>query len=262
MPKFFTREICGDTIKICGPDAKHLIKVLRKRPGDGIMVCDGDGFDYHAVIESADGETVITRITGREENRCEPAVRVTVYQAVPKGSKMETVVQKCTELGAFAFVPFTSEYSVVRDDARGYAKKRERWQKTADEAVKQCMRGRIPQVAPVLDFQKMLKTAAAHQLCLMAYELCEERTLKAALTDAAEGDFVQNGETGPSAADGPDGLFDIGLIIGSEGGFSTAEADAAEAEGILTVSLGRRILRTETAGAAALACIMYHLDQM
>lgn len=122
MPKFFTREICGDTIKICGPDAKHLIKVLRKRPGDGIMVCDGDGFDYHAVIESADGETVITRITGREENRCEPAVRVTVYQAVPKGSKMETVVQKCTELGAFAFVPFTSEYSVVRDDARGYAK--------------------------------------------------------------------------------------------------------------------------------------------
>ena len=243
MPKFFVDEcdIVGDLIKISGSDAKHLIKVLRKNVNDDIIVCDGCGFDYDTVITDIADSCVTLHIKHKYENECESDVRITLYQAIPKGDKMETVIQKCTELGAFGFVPFASERIVVKGDKASFSKKRERWQKIADEAVKQCMRGRIPEVSPVLSFDEMLCEASKHQLCIMPYESCKTTRLKEAL--------------GSSFVD------DIGVIIGSEGGFTEEEVKNAEGCGIIPVTLGKRILRTETAGAAVTACIMYHLDR-
>lgn len=243
MPKFFVDKsgFVDNLIKISGSDAKHLTKVLRKNVNDDIMVCDGCGFDYDAVITDISDSAVTLEIKQRYENECESDVHITLYQAIPKGDKMETVIQKCTELGAYQFVPFISSRIVVKGDAASFSKKRERWQKIADEAVKQCMRGRIPEVSEVLSFSRMLDAASAHQLCIMPYEACETTRLKEALGSS----FVS----------------DIGIIIGSEGGFSEEEVKLAEERGIIPVTLGKRILRTETAGAAVTACVMYHLDR-
>lgn len=245
MPKFFVlpQAFDQDFVKISGLDAKHITKVLRKSPGDDIIVCDGCGFDYHTIIETVSGQEVLLRIKDKEKNLCEPEVRVTLYQCVPKGSKMDEVVQKCTELGVSSIVPFVSARTVVKDDKEGFAKKTARWQKTADESVKQCMRGVIPCVSEVLSFEEMLELAQKHSLCLMPYENCRTTDLKSVLQKA-------------------DGCLDVGIIIGSEGGFEETEVAQAEARGIIPVTLGRRILRTETAGAAVLGCVMYQLDQM
>lgn len=247
MPKFFVSPagISGQTIKICGLDAKHLIKVLRKSVGDDIIVCDGCGFDYHGTIREISGtQEVLLDIREKCKNLCEPEVKVTLYQCVPKGSKMDEVVQKCTELGVSAIVPFLSARTVVRDDAEGFSKKQLRWQKTADEAVKQCMRGVIPQVGQTLSFSEMLRHATEHSFCIMPYEECDTPGLKEALLSA------------------PSDCRDVGIIIGSEGGFEQAEVEQAQSMGILPVTLGNRILRTETAGAAVLGCVMYQMDQM
>lgn len=243
MPKFFVdkSDICDNLIKISGSDAKHLTKVLRKNENDDIIVCDGCGFDYDAVITRIDETCVTLEIKRVYENECEPDVKVTLYQAIPKGDKMETVIQKCTELGADKFVPFISSRIVVKGDEASFSKKQERWQKIADEAVKQCLRGKIPKVSKVLSFEDMLDAASSHQLCIMPYEACEDTTLKSAL--------------------GTEFVTDIGVIIGSEGGFDPSEVEKAKARGIIPVTLGKRILRTETAGAAVTACIMYHLDR-
>ena len=245
MPKFFVlpEEFHQDFVKISGFDAKHITKVLRKSPGDDIIVCDGCGFDYHTVIQEGNGQEVLLKILNKQKNLCEPEVKVTLYQCVPKGSKMDEVVQKCTELGVSAIVPFVSNRTVVKDDKEGFSKKVVRWQKTVDESVKQCMRGVIPTVSPVLSFSEMLERASAHTLCLMPYENCRTTDLKTALQ-------------------GKDGCLDVGIIIGSEGGFEEEEVAKAEERGIVPVTLGRRILRTETAGAAVLGCVMYQLDQM
>ena len=243
MPKFFVnREDIGqDYITISGSDARHLTNVLRKNVNDDIIVCDGCGFDYDAVITSVGDGCVNLKISDRRKNDCESDINVTVYQAVPKGDKMETVIQKCTELGAYGFVPFINSRVVVKGDSKSFSKKRDRWQKIADEAVKQCMRGRIPRVSEVLSFDKMLETASKHKLCIMPYECCRDTRLKDAL--------------GSGIVD------DIGIIIGSEGGFSEEETEKARSFGIIPVTLGKRILRTETAGAAVLACTMYHMDR-
>ena len=172
MPKFFVDkcDFADNLIKISGSDAKHLIKVLRKNVNDDIIVCDGCGFDYDTVITGVDDSCVTLEIKRKYENECESDVHITLYQAIPKGDKMETVIQKCTELGAYGFVPFISSRIVVKGDSASFSKKRDRWQKIADEAVKQCMRGRIPAVSQVLSFQDMLDAASKHELCIMPYE--------------------------------------------------------------------------------------------
>ncbi len=245
MPKFFVlpQDFDRDFVKISGLDAKHITKVLRKSAGDDIIVCDGCGFDYHTVIQEVCGQEILLKIKDKQVNQCEPEVKVTLYQCVPKGSKMDEVVQKCTELGVSSIVPFVSARTVVKDDKEGFAKKTVRWQKTADESVKQCMRGMIPLVSQVLDFSEMLCQAEQHTLCLMPYENCRTTDLKTALKMS-------------------ENCLDVGIIIGSEGGFEESEVEQAEKRGIVPVTLGRRILRTETAGAAVLGCVMYQLDQM
>lgn len=245
MPKFFVLPDAFDEncLKISGLDAKHIIKVLRKSPGDDIIVCDGCGFDYHTVIQEISNQEVLLAVTGKQKNLCEPNVKVTLYQCIPKGAKMEETIQKCTELGVSSIVPFLSARTVVRDDKAGFAKKANRWQKTADEAVKQCMRGIIPTVSDVLSFEEMIGRAKSHALCIMPYENCRHNDLKS---------ILQNNES----------CLDVGIIIGSEGGFEESEVMQAEQNGIIPVTLGRRILRTETAGATVLGCVMYQLNQM
>ena len=180
MPKFFVDRsgFADNLIKISGSDAKHLIKVLRKNVNDDIMVCDGCGFDYDAVITDISDSVVTLEIKHKIENECESDVHITLYQAIPKGDKMDTVIQKCTELGAYSFVPFISSRIVVKGDEASFSKKRERWQKIADEAVKQCMRGKIPEVSEVLSFKQMLDTASKHQLCIMPMRRVKPPVLK------------------------------------------------------------------------------------
>lgn len=244
MPKFFVSpgDICGDRIKIFGSDAKHLTKVLRKVVGDDIILCDGCGTDYLTRIVTVAKDEVELSVLQQEQNLCESRLQVHIYQAVPKGSKMETVIQKGTELGAYAFHPFISERCVVKGDVESFAQKQERWQKTADEAAKQCMRGRIPQVSAVLSFEEMVRQAATHEACILPYEECRGSTLKEQFSQL-------------------DSVRDLAIIIGSEGGFAPCEVALAESLGIRIVTLGHRILRTETAAAAVLACSMYHYDE-
>ena len=243
MGKFFVPGsfITGDIVKINGSDAKHLTKVLRKNVNDDIILCDGCGYDYTAVILSAEDD-VSVKITGKQENRAEPKIHVTIYQALPKGDKMEGIVKKCTELGVFSVVPFISSRVVVKADGAKLAQKVSKWQKTADESVKQCMRGAIPKIHPVITFNEAAALACKHKSAIMAYELCEEGSLRGALQHASAGD--------------------IGVVIGPEGGFEPEEAALARDSGINIVTLGKRILRVETAAAAVLSIIMYHFNEI
>ncbi len=240
MPRFFADRECfsGGCVVIEGDDVKHISKVLRLREGDGITVCDKCGTDSECVIEEISPARVLARIVSESRNTAEPNVRLTVYQGLPKGDKMDYIVQKCVELGAARIVPVITKRAV--SVPRDCAKKCERWQRIAAEAAKQCGRGVIPTVEPVVDFAAAIASMSADALNIMPYECERDLTLKKAVrgTDKNE----------------------INIIIGPEGGFDETEAETARENGLVTVTLGARILRTETASPAVCAAIMYETD--
>lgn len=240
MPRFFADRECfsGGCVVIEGDDVKHISKVLRLREGDGITVCDKCGTDSECVIEEISPARVLARIVSESRNTAEPNVRLTVYQGLPKGDKMDYIVQKCVELGAARIVPVITKRAV--SVPRDCAKKCERWQRIAAEAAKQCGRGVIPTVEPVVDFAAVIASMSADALNIMPYECERDITLKKAVrgTDKSE----------------------INIIIGPEGGFDETEAETARENGLVTVTLGARILRTETASPAVCAAIMYETD--
>lgn len=240
MPRFFAdRECFSDGFVIIeGDDVKHISKVLRLREGDGITVCDKCGTDSECVIEEISSARVRARIVSESRNKAEPNIKLTVYQGLPKGDKMDYIVQKCVELGAAAIVPVITKRAV--SVPRDCAKKCERWQRIAAEAAKQCGRGVIPTVEPVAEFCDAIASMNTDALNIMPYECEHDFTLKKAVrgTDKKE----------------------INIIIGPEGGFDETEVDAARKNGLVTVTLGSRILRTETASPAVCAAIMYETD--
>ena len=242
MAKFFVPGVhqIGDIINISGADAKHLTKVLRKAENDDIILCDAHQTDYKATILRV-GDTAELKVIDKWANQAEPKIRVTIYQALPKGDKMEGIVKKCTELGISEIVPFKCARVIVKADEQKHTQRTAKWQRTADESVKQCMRGAIPKVCQVMNFNEMVALAKNHRLAIMAYELCESVTLRSVLsgTDAD----------------------DIGIIIGPEGGFEPTEVELAADAGINIVTLGKRILRVETAAAAVLSAVMYHFNE-
>lgn len=243
MPKFFVDKnaISGDTAKITGQDANHIIRVLRMSEGDGLVICDGEGTDYSAEIDGfSDGAVSLTL---KEKMTCESEtdIKVTIFQCLPKGSKMDLIIEKCTELGVSEIVPVASKYCVVKiEDAAKEAKKTAKWQKTADEAAKQCRRGVIPKVSGVVTLKDAAKTVKDFDLLIAAYELEDKTSLKDVLT--------QN-----------KGAKKVGIFIGPEGGFDEEEIDILTQNGAKAVTLGKRILRTETAGLSVLSCVMYEL---
>ncbi|MEZ4509004.1 MAG: RsmE family RNA methyltransferase [Eubacteriales bacterium] len=206
--------------------------------GDALSLCDGAGYEYDAVISSVSQDAVVCTLGERQKSEVESPVHVTLFQCLPKTGKMETIVQKCTELGVYAVVPVVSARCVVVP-GKDFEKKRERYQRVALEAAKQSRRAIVPEVKPLMELKAI--DPESFDLFLIAYEDEAARTLKTALRESAA----------PRS---------IALLIGPEGGLEDGEVKRLAASGAVSVSLGRRILRTETAGMAMLAQILYEVE--
>ncbi len=244
MPKFFlTFEAncqslkVDDTIEITGSDALHISKTLRMRVGEALTVTDSAGFDYYCVIESVSSTSVILKILQTSKCDKESDKEIYLFQALVKNDKMDTVIQKAVELGVNHVYPVTAERSIVKLDTNSEMKKLERWNKIAHEAAKQCGRGIIPKVHPPVSIKDCCDILSNLDLSFYCYETAEEKTVK---------DLMREKE-----------FSSIGFYIGPEGGIAPFEAEIFEGAGIPAVSLGKLILRTETAGMAVLAMILY-----
>lgn len=242
MHRFFIPQLYNEEMSITGVDAKHIGKVLRMQPGDKLQIVSDDGVSALAEVTAISETTVTVRCLEVLAESHEPAVKITLAQGLAKGEKMDFIIQKAVELGAYSIVPVAMEHSVVRLDGAKADKKVERWQKIAEAAAKQSKRDIIPQVQAVQSVSQML----ANNNCktkIIAYE-CEDRmSLKTALREAGQ-------------------LDDLLLIIGPEGGISEGELNKAREAGAVPVSLGRRILRAETAGLVAMSAIFYETGDL
>lgn len=243
MSRFFVSEndIGDSVIVITDPDdLRHMRKVLRLKAGDEIEVSDSVKWEYSAVIENLTGDSAVLRICDKQAFSREPSVHVTLFQGVPKASKMDEIVKKCTEMGVSEIYPVFMDRTVVVEKD-GFQKKIARWQKIAAEAVKQCRRGKVPEIGDRLLFPDMVRMLGDFDAVIFPYENEMGRTIK---------DALRSGEAARRLA----------VIIGPEGGFSDSEAEKLKSSGADCVSLGKTILRTETAGLAAISMIMYELE--
>jgi len=235
MPRFFTDKINNGTAFIDGSDAKHISQSLRMKVGENLTVCDLAGYDYSCVIASVSPDEIVLRIIEKTACLSEPYVKISLFQAMPKADKLESIVQKATELGVYEITPVLTSFCVSRPDEKSMNKKLVRLQKIALEAAKQSGRGIIPQIKPMLSFKQALADMKKSSLPLFFYEHAQT-PLRERLAVKTE---------------------NVSILIGSEGGFSDEEAAMAEKAGLFPCSLGARILRCETAPVSALACILY-----
>lgn len=241
MPRFFTDQINETSAEITGEDARHIAFALRMKTGEALTVCDGAGQDYQCEIETIAPERVTLAVRSVAPSAGEPRVAITLYQALPKGDKLEMIIQKAVELGVSRIVPVLTHRCVSRPDERSMAKKLERYNKISLEAAKQCGRGRIPDVAPLLNFKAALAQMRTDTLAILFYENADaplREVLTARLADR------------------------VSIFVGSEGGFEPSEATLAAESGLVALSLGTRILRCETAPLAALAAILYEAGDL
>lgn len=243
MPRFYVEEPgeVGSEIVLRGENARHIAYALRMAVGDRVVLCDGRGTDCLCTLVAFDGERVVARVDERRSGTGESPVAVTLYQACPKGDKLEWIVQKAVELGAASIVPFEGERCVRRPRPDKEVRQTERLCRIAAEAAGQCGRSVLPRVGTPLSFDGMLTACRASELVLFCYEGQGTTPLRALL------------ETCPPPRS-------IAVIVGPEGGFSEREADAARAAGALLCGLGPRILRCETAPLAALSAILYRYE--
>ena len=244
MSRFFvdSSNVNDQSIDITNrEDIRHLVKVLRLGAGDRIVISDSVEFEYQTEILDVEEGCVRARILDKQKFAREPELKITLFQGIPKQGKMETIIQKTVELGVHSIVPVFTDRTVVTDKGN-FGKKIERWQKVSDEAVKQCQRGVIPEVKREMAFSQALIEMAAFELVLFPYENEAHTTMK---------DCLRNLDYQPKSA---------AVIIGPEGGFSDKEADLLKKAGARCVTLGKTILRTETAGIAAIAMVMYELE--
>ena len=234
MAWFFSEtEITGDSYVLSGENEKHA-KVLRLRAGEEVTVVTPSGGQCDCrVIENN-----LLKVVGRKKCENEPDVFVTLYQALPKGDKMDYIVQKCVELGVGKIVPMISARCVSRPDEKSLQKKRARWQKIALQAAMQSRRGIIPQVAECVSFTQAAELTRANEQTVFFYEM--------------GGDSVKDIIKGKPGT--------IGIFIGSEGGFEPSEVETVLKKGGRAATLGKRILRAETAPLAAMAIIMYQTE--
>jgi len=236
--RFFVEGVhaVGDRVAFAPDDARKLAVVLRKQSGDRVQVVDSGGVAFAATLEVG-GRDVAARLDERlDRGAVETALRVTIAQAVPKGQKMDLVVEKATELGAHAIVPVRSARVVAHETSPA---KVERWRRIAKSAAQQSGRVRVPDVADVHDWDALLATFAAYDRVYVPWELADPAPLR----DVFEREL-------PAAAS-------VLIVIGPEGGFAAAEIERARSAGASAISLGRRILRTETAALVVLSAVLY-----
>ena len=241
MPRFFvTKEsIENNVATIEGKDAFHIARSLRMAVGDNIYISDGEGKEYLATLTDIKDDICTAEIIGEGES-AEPKMDITLYMAYPKGDKLELVIQKAVELGATRIVPFESSRCIKRPKADKIQKQGERLSKIAEEAAKQCGRSNIPEVALPLSFKEMLKDAEGSALRLICYEKESDLSIKSLLSREV-----------PES---------IAIIVGCEGGFSPEEVEEAIKSGCHSVTLGKRILRCETAPLTVLSMILYQYE--
>ncbi len=248
MPRFYVED-CNDAqeqIAITGEDVNHIKNVLRLSIGDQIIICDGKGKEYTCRIASIDADAVFARIEDICQNAAELPCAITLFQGMPKSDKMELIIQKAVELGAAEIVPVMMKRTVVKLEDKKKAKKIERYQAISESAAKQSGRGIIPEVSMFCSWKEALTRACEFDMILLPYESAEGITYAR--------DVIRQ------AAQMPDGAK-IAVFIGPEGGFAREEVEQAEAAGAKVITLGNRILRTETAGLTVLSILMFEMER-
>ena len=233
MPRFFIDGTADGRAYIAGADALHIAKALRMRPGEALTLCDGKGTDFDGVLETVTDRQVTVRISASRPSQAEPTLAVTLYQGLPKGDKMDWIIQKAVELGVTAVVPVATRRSVARLEGKA-DKKQERWQRIAAEAAGQCGRGMLPSVERPLSWSQALSRLSGEP-ALVFYE-GGGRPLRELVTPSTRR---------------------LSVFVGPEGGFDPEEIDAIRRQGGGVATLGPRILRCETAPLAALTLLVH-----
>lgn len=246
MHRFFVEEpaMGENSITITGGDVNHIKKVLRMAVGDKICVINGqNNKEYYCEITAVGNDAVDTRICEIRESDQELGNEVVLFQGLPKSDKMELIIQKAVELGVHTIVPVSTDRTVVKLDAKKEANKRKRWMSISESAAKQSGRLRIPEVTPVVSYREALEMAKKMDVRLIPYELAEGMEKTRELMSS-----IQPGQS-------------VAVFIGPEGGFESSEIEKAMEIGAWPITLGKRILRTETAGLVTLAMLVYNLER-
>lgn len=237
-------DVQNELLTITGPEVNHIRNVMRLKPGEEISVSiGGDGKEYRYGIESYTEDSVLCRLRFVKDKEVELPVKVLLFQGLPKADKMDLIVQKAVELGAAEIIPVSMERCVVKLDAGKAAKKTARWQTIAESAASQSRRSMIPRVLAPMSMREAVEYAKEQtEVRVIPYELQED--------DGSVKQYLESLKEGQS----------VSIFIGPEGGFTPAEVELAKEAGIRPISLGRRILRTETAGLAILSWLIYILE--
>ena len=246
MPRFFVNQnqIDDQFVTIYGEDAHHISRSLRMAAGEHITVSDSENFEYDCVLEVFADTYVKAKIVEKHSSQNESPIRVHLYQALPKGDKLDLIIQKSVECGVYDVTPFESEHCVVKVKKEAEDRKTERRNKIALEAAKQCGRGIIPVVKPSITFSQMLDEASSFDAVLFCYEGSGTEPLGVTIKKIRAEKEIK----------------DIAIVIGSEGGFSKEEANLATKHNFYSIGLGKRILRAETAAIFALSCLVYEFE--
>ncbi len=246
MNHFFVSGISerDGLVRITGDDVNHIKNVLRMKAGDELLISDGEGTDYHCSISAFENEEVLCQVIDTESSCTEPTVQFYLFQGLPKSDKLEHVIQKSVELGVYEVIPVEMARSVVKYDAKKQKAKQERWQKIAEGAAKQSRRGIIPEVKSPMSMAKALEYAKENlDLILVPYENFKNmKSTKEVINSIKPG-------------------MKVGFFVGPEGGFEPSEVKAAEEAGAVEISLGSRILRTETAPLMLLSVLMFQMEE-
>ena len=246
MYRFFVapEAISEKEVQITGDDVNHIKNVLRMKIGEEIAVSNGvDGREYRCEVAQLLADEVVCKLRFIKENDVELPAQVYLFQGLPKADKMELIIQKAVELGAYSVIPVATRRSIVKLDDKKAAAKQNRWQGIAEAAAKQSKRKIIPKIEKVMSFAEALEMAKELEVRLIPYELAEDMSHTKEIIER-----IRKGQK-------------IAIFIGPEGGFDETEIALASEVGVEPITLGKRILRTETAGMTVLAWLMYHLEK-
>ena len=245
MSHFFINsdQVAGELLTIIGDDVNHMKNVLRMRSGEAFTAADENGEFYRCEIEELEKTQVTAKILWKEKGNAELSSKIYLFQGLPKSDKMELIIQKAVELGAYEIIPVATKRAIVKLDAKKEASKLKRWQAIAEGAAKQSGRMLIPQISEVKTYGEALQMARELDINMIPYECAR----------GMDGTREIFGSIKPGMS--------VGIFIGPEGGFEESEVEKAKEQGIHPVTLGRRILRTETAGLTTLSILMYLLEE-
>lgn len=253
MPKFFVKEeqIRDDKVIIKGQDVNHIKKVLRAKVGDELQICNKKIVEnFLCVIDEINDEYIICTIKCKLDKKVESNIEVTIFQGLPKADKMEYIIQKSVELGGYDITPIEMKRCVVKLDEKDKFKKVSRWQKISEVAAKQCRRDIIPKINDIINIKKLCELIENYDIVLVAYENEKNNILREQLTKVKGKVNLHKYNT----------KFKIGIVIGPEGGIEAQEVKDLQENGANVITLGKRILRTETVALNVLSIIMYELE--